>query len=842
MSLAKFIKRSWADGTQIGKPNILAATYLGGSAHFFLYFLYKYFFHLHENIYLRAITVFLCISVSSYYHLPSKIKEKYFPFYWHAMLITALPLVLTYNLFCTNFHEAWLYWEIFMIFLLIVYVPNILIFFVDLLIGVSGAYLLFRLTMPDFNLDPEFDVFAFAIVAVFTASAGIIFIYGNKIVWFNRQREQHSTLVALAGSIVHELRNPLNAIKLSITNISDFIPNKSDGAVILNKEDVVAISRYKTIANNSIKTANNIIDISLDNLKGKEINKKLFTPLSATEIIRKAIEEYGYKDDSEKSKIIIDLEEDFTFKGDATLAVYILFNLIKNALYYLSSFPSSTIAIRTKTGKDYNRIYVHDTGPGIPKDRLENLFKDFNTVGKIGGTGLGLSFCKRTMLSFNGDIKCYSELGKYTEFVLEFPIIIRGEGENQEIDAQSLIDQSKPVFAHNVLLVDDQQVNLSIVKSLVERDLESISCDIATNGLDAVHKVKENNYDVVLMDIQMPEMDGITAVKKIREFNSTVPIIAYSSRNSQLAIKQAKSVGFNGYVIKPIIHEIVLKTISKWGFIEYKKSANDGEILKNLSLKEKKILFADDQDVNRMLSANYLKKYGAIVEEAVNGQEALEKAKTNDYDLILMDVQMPIMDGVTATKEIIKFRKENKMKYIPTIVVTGDGEKDQIRRLLTTGFDDYFIKGQSQSKLLKSIDFLLKFNLDDSAETRLIQASSVSTPTNDSEKEIKTNTEANLTFDLDHDLLIQIKPIFLKEAYDRISDIKKSKSKNNIGDFLLISHALKGICGNIGAKDLFEYSTKINNLAKDGKWPQEADWIEKLDDLYKKIKEALDSI
>ena len=115
--MINFLKKSWQEGTQIGRENILTAIYLGGGAHLSLYFVYKYWFGLYENIYLRAITLYFCISVGFYYKLPDKIKKNYFPFYWHLMLITALPFMLSVNLFKNNFHEAWLYWEIFMIFL-----------------------------------------------------------------------------------------------------------------------------------------------------------------------------------------------------------------------------------------------------------------------------------------------------------------------------------------------------------------------------------------------------------------------------------------------------------------------------------------------------------------------------------------------------------------------------------------------------------------------------------------------------------------------------------------------------------------------------------------------------
>ncbi len=162
-------------------------------------------------------------------------------------------------------------------------------------------------------------------------------------------------------------------------------------------------------------------------MSGIKPNPAFFTKLSIFHVINKAIREYGYKSEKEKRRIIcsISKEDDFFFKGDENLMIYVIFNLLKNALYYSNTHPNLTITINSKTtaeeDKNHNHIYITDNGPGIAPNLLPHLFEDFMTSNKQGGTGLGLAFCKRVMTSFNGSISCSSKENEGTAFKLKFP-------------------------------------------------------------------------------------------------------------------------------------------------------------------------------------------------------------------------------------------------------------------------------------------------------------------------------------------------------------------------------------------------------------------------------------
>ena len=204
---------------------------------------------------------------------------------------------------------------------------------------------------------------------------------------------------SLAFSIAHETRNPLAGIK---------------GCCELMKNNLNELIEYIDLMHDSSSQGLAMIDMILNNIKDGDIDQSNFIDLSISDTVKKAIRQYAYKNEDEKNLINLDLEENFIFKGDENMMIFVIFNLLKNSLYY-----KSKIKIRTEAKPDGNYLYFKDYGPGIEKDKLALIFESFFTSGKKDGTGLGLPFCKRIMTAFEGDIICRSEIGKWTEFQLK---------------------------------------------------------------------------------------------------------------------------------------------------------------------------------------------------------------------------------------------------------------------------------------------------------------------------------------------------------------------------------------------------------------------------------------
>jgi len=206
---------------------------------------------------------------------------------------------------------------------------------------------------------------------------------------------------SLAGSIAHETRNPLAGIK---------------GCCELMKNNLNELIEYIDLVADSSSQGLAMIDMIMANIREGKIDKSNFTDLSISNVVKKALKQFSYKNEEEKDLISLDLEQNFIFRGDENMIIFVIFNLLKNSLYY-----KSKIEIRTEAKPDGNYLYFKDFGPGIEKDRLLLIFESFFTSGKKDGTGLGLPFCKRIMRAFDGEIICKSEIDKGTEFEMKFP-------------------------------------------------------------------------------------------------------------------------------------------------------------------------------------------------------------------------------------------------------------------------------------------------------------------------------------------------------------------------------------------------------------------------------------
>ena len=220
----------------------------------------------------------------------------------------------------------------------------------------------------------------------------------NKI---DKNHDKIEQVKSLAGSIAHETRNPLAGIK---------------GCCELMKDNLNQLIEYVDLIADSSTQGLAMIDMILANIRDGEVDKSNFANLSISGAVKKALKQFSYQNQQDRDLVSYNLNEDFIFRGDENMMIFVIYNLLKNALHY-----KVKIEIRTEVKSDGNYLYFKDYGPGIEKDKLELIFESFFTSGKKDGTGLGLPFCKRIMTAFDGDIICKSEIDRWTEFEMKFP-------------------------------------------------------------------------------------------------------------------------------------------------------------------------------------------------------------------------------------------------------------------------------------------------------------------------------------------------------------------------------------------------------------------------------------
>jgi CheY-like chemotaxis protein len=534
------------------------------------------------------------------------------------------------------------------------------------------------------------------------------------------------TLQSLAGSIAHELRNPLNAINLAQNQIQESLSNPNYDSKEL-KEKLTNLSLLTT---ESVVQANHIINIILNDLNQKPINPSEFSYLNPSYILPEIIKKFGYQNEQERKKINLILsskgKNNFLFKAVTDRFTFIMYNLLKNALYYLDQYPNTSITIgnelRIVGKREYNVIYVYDTGPGIHPETMSKLFDNFYTSGKKGGTGLGLPFCKRNMNLFGGDIICESEFNQekndgknysnngWTKFSLLFPTISK-----EEIEEVNCGSEKK------ILLIGSDQMELNNTTLEIKKGLPNMSCDVAQRETEIVSLLKKTKYYLVLIDVDTAKFDAFEAAQKIGIYDKEIPIIAFTSLDRGSFLNKAKKESnnkFSGYLSKSSSGNVFYRGLTKWMTDfedDFSYLVSKTGYLENL--KNKKVILVDDGKMNRLLTKRILENHGIKTTEAKDGKGLLKifRNSLNDgkseFDLILTDINMPPYNGDEAAREIRKIEVMNNVHQndeIPIIALSGNGAKKDIHRFFDSHMTDYFIKGSNTEILIKIVANYIK--------------------------------------------------------------------------------------------------------------------------------------
>jgi len=363
------------------------------------------------------------------------------------------------------------------------------------------------------------------------------------------------------ANMSHEIRTPLSGI-LGFTNLLQKRP--------LDETSAEFVSSIQRSGENLMAIINDILDLSKIEAGMMRITPGIF---SINGLVN-SVETFFVERAKEKGLTLsskIDSSIPDTLNGDATRLTQILVNLIGNAIKFTHQ-GSINIEIYNKQQSENEVIIgfkISDTGIGIDKDKLSEVFERFNqgedsTTRNYGGTGLGLSIVRSLIQLQNGNIEVSSEQGKGTTFHFYIPYGIAKEQITTipSVNTQYFKDKSNAPL--KVLVVDDNAINQSLMKHLLSQ--WNINFEIVSNGLEAVEYLRNNASDLVLMDIQMPQMDGYVATQKIREeLNLNIPIIAMTAHALAGEREKCLSRGMNEYISKPIKEEELFKLISNFG-------------------------------------------------------------------------------------------------------------------------------------------------------------------------------------------------------------------------------------------------------------------------------------
>ncbi|MFA0551279.1 response regulator [Vibrio lentus] len=398
---------------------------------------------------------------------------------------------------------------------------------------------------------------------------------------------------ALANSIAHEMRNPLAQVQLHFEILKQHIDNQAPAKqILLDIENGQA----------AIQRGRQLIDIILREVSDSSPEHGPITMTSIHKAVDQAVSHYGFENEKIIERIRLPQHADFVAKLNETLFNFVIFNLIRNAIYYFDSYPDSQIEISTTTGSYENILVFRDTGPGIDETIAHKIFDDFFSYQKSGGSGLGLGYCQRVMRSFGGRVECKSKLGEFTEFHLYFPVVPNApkadalrtpyfndwkHNQPAENKAETEVKPEKQVpsannvpepvtetgktqatnpsvsnhLAPTVLIVDDKEVQRTLVQMYLNRlGVNSLQ---ANNGENAVDLFKTHQVDLILMDVQMPVMNGFDASQIIKARSPDTPIIALSGESGQRELDMISKL-MDGRLEKPTSLDALQDVLDNW--------------------------------------------------------------------------------------------------------------------------------------------------------------------------------------------------------------------------------------------------------------------------------------